>query len=84
MKKIKNFFIPNLTKSYVVDLQLQRYKFLQNLRYILRMRYVALRQRVKEFISYRNETKWSYIELAKQIYRTNESEYIANKTKIFL
>ena len=32
----------------------------------------------KEFISYRNETKWSYIEFAKRIYRTSESEYIAN------
>lgn len=48
------------------------------------MRYVALRQRVKEFISYRNKAKWSYIEFAKQVYRTSESEYIVNLIKISL
>ena len=31
----------------------------------------------KAFIAYRNRTKWDYIEFAKQIYRTNDSEYIA-------
>ena len=44
-----------------------------SVRDISSMRYVALRQREKEFISYRNETKWSYIEFAKQIYRTSEA-----------
>ncbi len=35
------------------------------------MRYVAFGNEKKEFISCRNETKWSYIEFAKQIYRTS-------------
>ena len=42
------------------------------------MRYVPS-GREKEFISYRNEAKWSYIEFAKQIYRTSVSEYIAKE-----
>ena len=62
----------------------QRYKFLTEfaiyLRYDIswRMRYVPS-GREKEFISYRNETKWSYIEFAKRIYRTSVSEYIAKE-----
>ena len=68
----------------------QRYKFLTEFVIYLwydiswRMRYVALRQREKEFISYRNEMKWSYIEFAKQIYRTSVSEYIAKTRCIYI
>lgn len=43
------------------------------------MLYVAFGNEKKEFLSYRNGTKWSYIEFAKQIYRMSVSEYIANK-----
>ena len=44
---------------------------------------MSLRDENKEFISYRNEMKWSYIAFVKQIYRTNEvsisSKYLASK-----
>ena len=33
---------------------------------------MSLRDEKKEFISYRNGMKWSYIAFEKQIYRTNE------------
>ena len=33
---------------------------------------MSLRDEIKEFISYRNGMKWSYIAFEKQIYRTNE------------
>ena len=54
----------------------QRYKFLMEFAIYLAVRYilmdaiypfgvrVSLRDELKEFISYRNETKWSYIEFA--------------------
>ena len=50
--------------------------------YYFVMRYVPS-GREKEFISYRYRTKWDYIEFAKQIYRTSESEYIAKTTCIY-
>ncbi len=62
----------------------QRYKFLPEFAIYLRcdissMRYVAFGNEKKDFISYRNETKFRYIEFARQIYRTSASEYIAKK-----